>query len=419
LKTLLAKDPTLANSFRWTSTARDDRRSQSSRVVRSDTALTAALKARRGEVAGVVDLLLSSGADPNLAVDSGDVPLDALARGKHRDEKAVALARLLVARGARLGPRPGQDGGSTTPLETLLSAGAVDDEDGVGLLRLYASDASALGATDTTGRTALHAAAGRCSDRAIEVLLEAGADPNARTATALDSFPSQRAGDTPLHWAAACGGLDPVFTLCAGGGNPRLKNSAGEIPQEILRRMAKAEPARFYSHASNPREVESIAAALAPDGPCGDWYGRFLREGRPTSWKAVRLARLEQGCTFDSRTDCGDLGWAYEKGEGAPVDFTRAMAAYRKACDLKGAWACGMVGILHDNGEGLAEDPVEAARWFMLGCDGDVGQCCARLAGLARDGRGIAQDRTRALALFDKACVKQYQKGCEGALALR
>ena len=99
--------------------------------------------------------------------------------------------------------------------------------------------------------------------------------------------------------------------------------------------------------------------------------------------------------------------------------YTRAMAAYRKACDLKWAWACGMAGILYDNGEGVAENPVEAARWFALGCDGNDGQSCYRLARLARDGRGLAPDKPRALALFDKACAKKYQKGCESASALR
>jgi len=138
----------------------------------------------------------------------------------------------------------------------------------------------------------------------VDLLLSSGADPNARSAFAPEPHPSQRAGDTPLHWAAACGRLETVFTLCAGGANPHLKNSAGEIPQEALRRMAKDEPDRYDSHPSNPREVESVVAALAPDGPCGTWYGRFLREGLPVSWQAVRQARVEHACAFGSRADC-------------------------------------------------------------------------------------------------------------------
>jgi len=420
LKSFLEEDPTLANSFRWTSDAKGhdpfsiQHSVKSSRFLRTDTALTAALKARR---LTAVELLLSSGADPNLSVDSEEVPLDILAVSKQRDETATALGRLLLSHGARLGPRTGKDGVQRTPLQVLLDAGAVkDDQDG--LLRLYVSDSSALGATDFRGLAALHEAAWTCQDRAVEVLLEAGADPIARSVHSGAARSTQRTGDTPLHRAADCGRIGVVFALCAGGANPRLTNEAGETPLAAFRRIAAAHPDGSSTQAE-PRRSESVAAALSPDGPCGTWYGRFLRDGRPATWGEVRAARYEFGCALGARSDCGDAGWAFDKGEGVPVDFAKAMAAYRKACDLKGAWACGMVGILHENGEGVAKDPAEAARWFGMGCDGNDGQSCSRLAGLARDGRGVAQDRTRALALFDKACAEKYQKGCEGARALR
>jgi hypothetical protein len=59
LTSLLTKDPTLANSFRWTSTHNplSKQHTKQSWVVRSDTALTAALKARRLDGVG---LLLST-----------------------------------------------------------------------------------------------------------------------------------------------------------------------------------------------------------------------------------------------------------------------------------------------------------------------------------------------------------------------
>jgi ankyrin repeat protein len=410
LKALLAKDPQAANGKRWTTGTR-----KGSMRALTDTALTAAVKARSLEA---VDLLLGAGADPNFLLDSGEAPLEVLAAAEPRDATALALANSLVARGALLAPRTWERTGETTsPLHALVAAGAVrDGEDG--LLRLFASERSALAATNGRGLTPLHIAAMGCQDRTVEVLLEAGADPIARTVPSRDAWPSQRTGDTPLHSAAECGRIDVVFALCAGGANPRLTNEAGETPLAAYRRIAGPDPGRAAT-AADPRKYESFVAALEPDGPCEAWYGRFLRDGLPARWEAVRTARYELGCSFDSRSDCGDAGWAFEKGEGVAVDLGKAMAAYRKGCDLKGAWACGMVGTLHENGEGVPEDPAEAARWYAKGCDGNDGQSCYRLGALARDGRGVTQDRTRALALFEKACERKYEKGCAGARALR
>ena len=410
LRVLLAKDPQAANGKRWTSGTR-----RGSMRALTDTTLTAAVRARNLEA---VDLLLAAGADPNSPLDSGEVPLDVLASAEPRDATALSLAKALVARGARLAPRTWERTGETTsPLLTLVAAGAVRDRED-GLLRLFASERAALGAANGRGLTPLHVAAMGCQDGTVEVLLEVGADPIARTVSSRDAWPSQRTGDTPLHSAADCGRIDVVFALCAGGANPRLTNEAGETPLAAYRRVAGPDPSRSAT-AADPRKYESVVAALAPGGPCETWYGRFLREGLPARWDEVRAARYDLGCSFDARSDCGDAGWAFHKGEGVAVDLGKAMAAYRKGCDLKGAWACGMVGTLHENGEGVPEDPAEAARWYTRGCDGNDGQSCYRLGALACEGRGVAQDRTRALALFEKACESKYEKGCAEARGLR
>ncbi|MBK6404061.1 MAG: ankyrin repeat domain-containing protein [Holophagales bacterium] len=313
LRAVLAKDPKAANGKRWTSGTR-----KGSMRALTDTALTVAVRARNLEA---VDLL-GAGADANFLLDSGEAPLDVLAAAQPRDATALSLAKALVARGARLAPRTWERTGETTsPLHTLVAAGAVrDGEDG--LLRLFASERSALSATNGRGLTPLHIAAMGCQDRTVEVLLEAGADPIARTVSSRDAWPSQRTGDTPLHSAADCGRSDVVFALCAGGANPRLTNGAGETPLAAYRRIAGADPGRSAT-AADPRKYESVVAALGPDGPCEAWYGRFLREGRPARWEAVRVARYELGCSFDSRSDCGDAGWAFEKGEGSPSTSAR------------------------------------------------------------------------------------------------
>ena len=410
LRSVLGEDPKAANGKRW----QTGRRKGAMRTL-VETALSAAIRSRNAEA---VELLLASGADPNLELDSGDAPLEVLAGAGPHDDAALALAHALVARGARLAPRTVErTGGSVSPLLALIgSSNAAGPGDG--LLRLYASDPAALRAMDLRGRTALHHAARGCDDRTVEVLLESGADPNVRSVRAAEAFPADRAADTPLHDAASCTSLGSIFALCAGGANPRLANEAGETPVDALRRIMTPEVLRSDTETMR-RSRASVVAALSPAGPCEAWYGRFQQSGRPASWEAVHAARYEFACGFGERFDCGQAGWARHNGEGAAVDLAKAMDAYRKACALGGAWSCGMVGSLHDNGEGVPPDPAEASRWFTKGCDGGDGQSCYRLGLLARDGRGVEADPARALALFEAGCAKKYERACEAARASR
>lgn len=411
LRSILEKDPKAANGQRWRTLGRG--RSAMRTLV--DTALSVAIQARNGEA---VELLLAAGADPNLELGNGDAPLEVLAAVEPHDETAVALARALVARGARLAPRKRErTGESVSPLFALLAASGADDGADA-LLRFFASDPAAVRATDVRGRTPLHHAARTCSALPVEILLEAGGDPNVRAVETAETFSTDRAGDTPLHDAASCTSLGSVFALCAGGANPRLTNGAGESPAGTLKRILTPERDRADTEAMR-RSRASVAAALAPGGPCEDWHGRFLRSGRPDSWEAVHAARYDFACGFGEHWDCGQAGWAFHKGEGAAVDLARAMVSYRKGCDLGSPWACGMAGSLHEQGEGVPVDASEAARWYARGCDGGDGQSCGFLGTLTRDGRGVDQDRERALGLLDKACAKGFERACEAARGLR
>jgi ankyrin repeat protein len=92
------------------------------------------------------------------------------------------------------------------------------------LRRLLSADASLARATDPRGQfggwTGLHSAAKSGRVEAVRVLLQHGADPNAR-----------EAGDhtTPLHWAAACGQLDIAGALLDAGADPQGSGDAHEL----------------------------------------------------------------------------------------------------------------------------------------------------------------------------------------------
>ncbi|MHB8763720.1 MAG: ankyrin repeat domain-containing protein [Deferrisomatales bacterium] len=90
----------------------------------------------------------------------------------------LPLLRLCVARGDSLGPSPGRD---WTPLHWAVWAGRVE---------------------------------------AAELLLAAGADPNARNGV----------GHTPLHWAVKRGDGEAAAVLLRHGADPRAADALGHTP---------------------------------------------------------------------------------------------------------------------------------------------------------------------------------------------
>ena len=71
--------------------------------------------------------------------------------------------------------------------------------------------------------TALHAAASRGDQEIVRILLEAGADPNAR----------QEGGFVPLHSAAQNGNLPVAELLLRHGAKADARNDKGITPAEV------------------------------------------------------------------------------------------------------------------------------------------------------------------------------------------
>jgi len=93
------------------------------------------------------------------------------------------------------------------------------------LRKLLKADASLVHARDKEGSTPLHWAAWRGQVEAARLLLEAGAEVNARNQ-------NTHWGTTPLHAAAHGNQAAVVQVLLARGGDPRAKNLNKRTPLE-------------------------------------------------------------------------------------------------------------------------------------------------------------------------------------------
>lgn len=103
---------------------------------------------------------------------------------------------------------------------------------------LIENGANALVAMSATGETPLHSSfCSRQSEehlRVVQVLLANGADPNAVTKPGVETGAFMRdvrtRGETPLHRAAACGPLRAIECLIEAGGNVEARDAYGDTP---------------------------------------------------------------------------------------------------------------------------------------------------------------------------------------------
>lgn len=137
---------------------------------------------------------------------------------------------------------------------------------------LLARGANPLAAHPRTGETALHGALCKAGRPAflyvVRLLLEHGADPNARTVPGKETGAFMRdvrtKGETPLHRAAAYGDADIVRALLDRGADVQARDAHGDTPlswaSEHLRPGAILSLLQFGPHKIGPSHVERITS---------------------------------------------------------------------------------------------------------------------------------------------------------------
>jgi ankyrin repeat protein len=143
----------------------------------------------------------------------------------------------------KTGPRqPGDTGGRTALMVAMNGGKGVGMAGGPGDIR----EGNAPPFREVSNRDPVEA---------VKVLLEAGADPDAKTPD----------GDTALHWAAFTGKLDVVRALVEGGADMNVKDAADKTALQVVEEQAPRPPpppAGAQVDGEKPAQPAEVAALL-------------------------------------------------------------------------------------------------------------------------------------------------------------
>jgi TPR repeat protein len=130
----------------------------------------------------------------------------------------------------------------------------------------------------------------------------------------------------------------------------------------------------------------------------------------------------ETARTYHIRADQGDadaqyrLGFLYQRGQGAPPDYTEAARWYRKSADQGYAKAQYGLAFLYHQGQGVPRDDAEALRWSRKAADQGNAEAQTSLGNSYAEGLGVPQDDAEALRWYRQAAgqgeaMAQYALG--------
>ena len=206
---------------------------------------------KSGDAAEVNRLL---DADPNLLRAADEKGVSAVLLAMYHGKRDIA--RLLIARGAYLSFHEACAAGETERAKEMLLADpdlldrrSVDGYPPLGLAIFFgnrelakfliAQGADVAAAAENAQRVApVHAASAVCDHEILAMLLDRGADPNAR----------QQQGFTAMHTAASRGDIEMAKLLMSRGADATAKTDDGMSVADIARKYGHADFAAWIDH---------------------------------------------------------------------------------------------------------------------------------------------------------------------------
>jgi TPR repeat protein len=117
--------------------------------------------------------------------------------------------------------------------------------------------------------------------------------------------------------------------------------------------------------------------------------------------------------TPDAGDQCNGLGSKYQNGLGAKKNSQLAATIFDLGCAKGSMLACANAGMLYGGVDGVQQQPEVSFRLLKRACESEVMHGCAELGYNYENGVGVTQDKVRARQLYDLACTKGWNKGCD------
>lgn len=108
------------------------------------------------------------------------------------------------------------------------------------------------------------------------------------------------------------------------------------------------------------------------------------------------------------------LGWLYNEGKGAGLDFGQALKWYTLAAEQGNVHAHYNLGFLHEHGNGTPRDEDSAMRWYALAAQHGDTRAYYRLGLMYARGTGTPEDSILAYMWYHIAAAEAEDKIAEG-----
>ena len=221
---------------------------------------------------------------------------------------------------------------------------------------------------------------------------------------------TKQSGDKAFEWVSKAANQSNVEALMLLGEwfDPQNEGVKGvSIDKELSLKMyllagSKSTEAEIAANKDNVGfAIESLAQAYE--------RGEGVKQLGSNALEFYRILSTVEG-RESALINIGDI---HREGKIAPKDYTKAMAAYKKAAQYESTFGAEYkVGEMYYNGEGVAKDNAQAFEWFRRAAvDGDADGYIA-IGKMFASGTGVAKSKTVAKDWFNSACELGNQQGC-------
>lgn len=102
------------------------------------------------------------------------------------------------------------------------------------------------------------------------------------------------------------------------------------------------------------------------------------------------------------------LAVLHQRGEGVPVDLTKAFRLARQVAERGHRYGMGMVAECYEHGRGVKPDPAQAVHWYRRAAEAGEPLAQTRLGYLTLAGRGVKPDRKQAMFWLERAAAQYH-----------